>query len=77
VAEITAMQIIDPLGARKRALLLESGYPLSSLLDPAQKGYLARPPVLIGLWETEDELHDLARNCAFHVATWGRLPAVL
>lgn len=77
VSELVAMEIRDPGGANKRVLLLESGYPLSSILDPHQQGYLADHSIMIATWVDESELHDLARDCAFHMARYGRLPPIL
>ena len=77
VSELTAMQVRNPAGSRRRVLLLEAGYPLTSILDPAQEGYLADPPVMVGLWGDEAELHMMAGECASHFARYGQLPPVL
>ena len=77
VSEITAMQVLVPERSTRRVVLLETGYPLTSILDPLQQGYLADPPVMIGTWSREAELHDLAIKCATSVARFGRLPPIL
>lgn len=74
VSELTAMQIKDPRGSTKRALLLEERYPLTSILDPAQHGYLADPPVLVTTWANERQLLATAIGLATHMNWHGRLP---
>lgn len=77
VSELTAMQIRFPAASEKRVLLLEAGYPLTSILDPKQGGYLTDDAIAIGTWTDEDHLLTMANNCAFHMATQRRLPPVL
>jgi len=74
VSELTAMQIKNPAGSGKRVLLLESGYPLTSILDPLQQGYLCEPYVTIARWTNEVELCNMAKDFAFRTARGGGLP---
>ncbi len=73
-SEITAMQLSYPEGAAKRALLLETGFPLTAVLDPARAGYLSDPPVFTVSWADEVELLWTAGLLARHVARFGSLP---
>jgi hypothetical protein len=74
VSELTALQIKNPRGAERRALLVEVGYPLSSILDPEQEGYLSDPPILVFTWKDEQELLAEADVLANFVVRLGRLP---
>lgn len=74
VSEITAMQIKDPRGGARRALLIEEGYPLSTILDPAEGGYLADPPILVVSWIGEAQLLFHAIRLANLIARFGWLP---
>lgn len=73
-SEITAMQLTFPEGAARRALLVEAGYPLTAILDPARFGYLRDPPVFTVPWADEQELLSTASLLARHVARFGSLP---
>lgn len=73
-SEITAMQLNYPEGAAKRALLMETGFPLTAILDPARAGYLSDPAVFIVSWADEVELLSTASLLARHVARFGSLP---
>jgi len=73
-SEITAMQLLYPEGAERRALLMEQGYPLSAILDPGTLGYLGDPAVFIVAWGDEHELLYTASLLARHVARFGFLP---
>jgi hypothetical protein len=74
VSEITAMQLSAPRRSERRALLVEEGYPLSSILDPAQGGDLADPPILVLSWRGEAQMLANAIRLGRHVARFGRLP---
>ncbi len=74
VSEITAMQITEPRGSGRRALLIEEGYPLSSILDPSQGGYLADPPITVIYWRGQDQLLAHSIRLANVIARVGRLP---
>lgn len=74
VSELVAMQPLRPAGASKRVLLIQSGYPLSRMLDPEMGGYLASPPVKIVPWSNERELRERALRYAAHMRRYGCLP---
>jgi hypothetical protein len=74
VSELTAMQLKRPEDAHKRVLLIQAGYPLSSILSAAQGGYLATPPVAVVPWSNDRELRQRAVRYASHMSRYGRLP---
>lgn len=68
------MQLKDPRGAPRRVVLVEVGYPLSSILDPAQEGYLGDSPIWVFSWKDEQELLANADPLANFAVRPGLLP---
>lgn len=74
VSELVASQLVRPAGADKRVLMLQGGYPLSRMLDPALGGYLASPPVRVVPWTNDRELRGRSLRYAAHMRRFGCLP---
>jgi hypothetical protein len=74
VAELVDLNRTDPRGAGRRALLLESSFPLTQVLDAAAEGLLADPYIVAIDWADAKELLDLVVRLAAAVSLRGMVP---